>query len=212
MTIFIWSQDVTRTPSWSSFTKTRQINILEYCLRDTEDFPWVPRTFAWSCQKYMELNITPQYPWGNIVNWAMGSPLLCLILILPRVSITMTIPRQWYPNPLVAYCFGHLALSHLGVACVLMLRPVYPELFMFQNFELRTSLGTSILLVTFVSDNSSTKHQNDIQLICSCCPDFRGASLLHKNVALHPLRLRCCGIIMFPKYRRWKMFVPKLLW
>ena len=126
---------------------------------------------------HMELNKTPQYPWGNIVNRAMGSPLLCLILILPRVPITMIIPRQWYPNPWVAYCFGHLALSHWRVACVLKLRPVYPELVMFPDFEFRTSLGTSTLLVTFVSDNSTTKHQNGIQLICSCCPDLRGASL-----------------------------------
>ena len=41
---------------------------------------------------------------------------------------------------------GHLVLSHLELAFVLMLRPLSPELVMFPDFEFRTSPGTSILL------------------------------------------------------------------
>ena len=37
-------------------------------------------------------------------------------------------------------------LSYFGLAFVLMLRPLSPELVMFSDFEFRTSLGTSILL------------------------------------------------------------------
>ena len=42
---------------------------------------------------------------------------------------------------------GHLVLSHYGLACVLMLRPVSPERVMSPDFEFRTILRTSILLV-----------------------------------------------------------------
>ena len=41
---------------------------------------------------------------------------------------------------------GHLVLPHLGLPFVLMLRPFIDELVMFLDFELRTSLCTSILL------------------------------------------------------------------
>ena len=37
-----------------------------------------------------------------------------------------------------------LVLSDLCIACVLVLRPVYPELVMFSDFELRTTFGISI--------------------------------------------------------------------
>ena len=37
----------------------------------------------------------------------------------------------------------------LGLASVLMLRPISPELACFRNFEFRTSLGTSFLLCRF---------------------------------------------------------------
>ena len=44
------------------------------------------------------------------------------------------------------YYSGHLVLSHLGLAFVLMLIPFSPELVLFSDFEFRTSLETSILL------------------------------------------------------------------
>ena len=47
-----------------------------------------------------------------------------------------------------AYSSGHLVLSHLRLAFVLMLRPFFPELVMSTDlFEFRTSLSTSILLI-----------------------------------------------------------------
>ena len=46
-----------------------------------------------------------------------------------------------------AYSSGHLVYPTLGLACVLMLRPISPELVFFPVFEFRTSLSTSILLL-----------------------------------------------------------------
>ena len=43
---------------------------------------------------------------------------------------------------------GHMVLSHLGLAFVLMLSPFSPELVMFPDLEFRSSLGTSNLLIT----------------------------------------------------------------
>ena len=43
-----------------------------------------------------------------------------------------------------AYSSEHLVLSNMCIACVLVLRPVYSELVMFSDFELRTTFGTSI--------------------------------------------------------------------
>ena len=79
-----------------------------------------------------------------------------------------------------AYSSGHLVLSHLGLACVLMLKPISPELVMFSDFEFQISHGTSISLcscnyekpiwtlpfwqkINFVSQKSILCHKN------KCC-------------------------------------------
>ena len=46
-----------------------------------------------------------------------------------------------------AYSSGHLVLSYLGLALVLMLRPFSLDFVMFSDFEFRTFLGVSILLL-----------------------------------------------------------------
>ena len=44
-----------------------------------------------------------------------------------------------------AYSSGHLVLTLLGLAFVIILRPFYPELVMFSDFEFRSPYGTSTL-------------------------------------------------------------------
>ena len=44
-----------------------------------------------------------------------------------------------------AYSSGHLVLTLLGLAFDLMLRPFYPDLVMFSDFEFRSLYGTSTL-------------------------------------------------------------------
>ena len=44
---------------------------------------------------------------------------------------------------------GHIVSSHFGLADVLELRPVFPNIVTFPDFEFRISIGTSILLTTF---------------------------------------------------------------
>ena len=45
-----------------------------------------------------------------------------------------------------AYSFRHLVLSHFGLACVIMLRLVSPELVMLRDFKFRTYPVTSTML------------------------------------------------------------------
>ena len=54
-------------------------------------------------------------------------PFLTLNYLIPGVSIEH-LQRVWLAND--AYSSGHLVLSHLGLAFVLMLRPLIPEVVM----------------------------------------------------------------------------------
>ena len=71
-----------------------------------------------------------------------------LYSILNRIVEMKNYCSQWDSNPLsLAHPFGHLFISHMGLAFVLKLTPLTPELVMSKNrLIFRTSLVTSILL------------------------------------------------------------------
>ena len=87
---------------------------------------------------------------------------LDLITKFREVSL-QHLQRVWLANRTLTP-LGHLVLSHLGLASVLIQRPFSPELAIFPDFEFQTSIGTSYLCI------GQFPHSNNILLCLHCGP------------------------------------------
>ena len=67
--------------------------------------------------------------------------------------------RDPFSNGEDAYSSGHLVLSHLGLAFVLMLRPFFPELVM--STDLLSFEHPSVLLFYFILQNGRLPQQTE---------------------------------------------------
>ena len=103
--------------------------------------------------------------------WHLVSPLVCRS---PWMSTVMLYCWCHSDSASVLFCSSYVAryrmicLVLLYFACLLMLRPISPELVLCPDSEFRTSLGTSVLLTnqtlpinkTFKQQKSKLKKQN----------------------------------------------------
>ena len=67
---------------------------------------------------------------------------------LPFLNVCFVMGQHFFKPTEDAYSSGHLVLSHLGLAFVLMLRPFFPELVM--STDLLSFEHPSVLLFCFV--------------------------------------------------------------
>ena len=117
----------------------------------------------------------------------------------------------------IAYSSGHMVLSHLGLAFVLMLRPFFPELvIVYGSFEFRTSLGTSILPFNHITsikslDFSTLYTTIPHQKLKSRLATIIGNSFIHKKwksqIQISGFRSRrtlfCQGTLRFETQVHW---------
>ena len=82
----------------------------------------------------------------QFVNLLPNLTLLPILTLSPKLRVSIEHCNGCVFSTEDAFSSGHLVLSLLGPAFVLMLRPFSPDLVMFSNFEFRTSISTSILL------------------------------------------------------------------